>query len=112
MYRHLLIILIFILIRYLLIYITSSSFLSPFLFSASSLFRRSKSYSSNYLFVVFSFSVSLGLRPIFIASKKSRISLTAFNVLNSLFFNLFLFIFKYLIIFFAKSLYSALFFFV
>ena len=106
-YGHLLIILIFILICYPLIYIIFS--LSSFLFSLStfSLSRRFRSYSFSYLFAVFSSSVSLGLRPISVASKKSRIGLTAFGVLNSLFFGLSSLILGRSIIFRARSLYSA-----
>ena len=108
MHGHLLIILIFILIRYSLIYITSSPSSSPFLLSASSLSKRSRSYSSSRLFAVFSSSVSLGLRPISVTSKKSRIDLTAFSILNSLFFSLSSLILGRSIIFRARSLYSAL----
>src|SRR5437763_1668794 len=41
-----------------------------------------------YLFIVFSFYISLSLRPISVASKKSRIGLITFNILNSLFLDL------------------------
>ena len=109
MYRYLLIILFFILIRYPLIYITSSSSSSSFLLSAFSFSKRSRSYLSSRLFAVFSFSISLDLRPISITSKKSRIGLTAFGVLNSLFFSLSSLILGRSIIFRARSLYSALF---
>ena len=108
MHGYLLIILIFILICYPLIYIIFS--LSSFLFSLStfSLSRRFRSYSFSYLFAVFSSFIFLGLRPISITSKKSKIGLIAFNVLNSLFFGLSSFILGRSIIFRARSLYSAL----
>src|SRR5438045_7437871 len=108
MHGYLPIILIFILIRYPLVYITSSPSSSPFSLSASSLSKRSRSYSSSHLFAVFSSSISLGLRPISITFKKSRIDLTAFSVLNSLFFGLSSLILGRSIIFWARSLYSAL----
>src|SRR5436853_6876547 len=108
MHGHLLILSIFILIRYSLVYIISPFFLSPFSLSASSLFRWFKSYSSSYLFAVFSSSISLGFRPISIISKKSRIDLFTFSILNSLFFSLSLLILRCSIIFWAKLLYSAL----
>jgi len=109
---YLLIILIFILIRYPLIYIIFFLFSSPFLFSASSLFKRFRSYSSSYLFAIFSSIIFLGLRPISVASKKSKIGLTTFSILNSLFFNLSSFIFGHSIIFRVRLLYSTLFYFV
>ena len=108
MRRSLRIILIFILICYSSVYTASSLSSFPSSFSASSLSKRSKSYSSSRLFAVFSSSISLGLRPISVASKKSRIGLTAFGVLNSLFFSLSSLILRRSIISRVRLLYSVL----
>ena len=109
MRRFLRIVLIFILICYSLVCAASSLSSFPSSFSASSLSRRSKSHLSSYLFAIFSFSIFLGLRFISITSKKSKIGLIAFNILNSLFFSLSSLILGRSIIFRARSLYSAFF---
>ena len=108
MRRSLRIVLIFILVYYFSVCTVSSFFSFPFSFSASSLSRRSKSYLFSCLFTVFFSSVSLGLRPISVASKKSRIGLTVFGVLNSLFFSLSSLILGRFIISRARLLYSVL----
>ena len=76
--------------------------------SSSSLSNRSRSHSSNRLFSPSSSSFSLGLRPISVAFKKSRIGLIALGVLNSLFFGLSSLILGRSIFSRARSLYSAL----
>ena len=66
-----------------LLHVYSSSF-----FSVSSFFRRFRFHLFSCLFVVSSFFISLGLRPISVASKKSRIGLITFSILKSLFLGL------------------------